>query len=196
MNPPAQGPADAAPSVDGVRVRPGLTLFLWVLLVASAAAALGVQRGSFALSAEARAATPWVFLAFAVGFSVYRMSLLSVHKYSPAKAFFQVMVAATFSAMLFIGANAEKKASQVPASGDLAAALKDSNPTLRAFAAELARHRPDGVAHAKALVAALADADAAVAKAAHDSLVALNGGDDLGPASDAAARARWAEKFP
>lgn len=195
MNPPAQAQGDESPSVAGVRVRPGLTLFLWVLLVASAAAALGVQRGSFALSAEARAATPWVFLAFAVGFSVYRMSLASVHKYSPAKAFFQVVVAATFSAMLFIGASADKKA-HTGGSPDLAAALKDPNPTLRAFAAELARHRPDGAGHAKALVAALADPDAAVAKAAHDSLVSLNGGEDLGPASDSEARAKWAEKFP
>lgn len=195
MNPPAPASGDEAPSVAGVRVRPGLTFFLWVLLVASAAAALSVQSGALGLSDEARAAAPWVFLAFAVGFSVYRLALASVHKYSPAKAFFQVGIAAIFTMLLFLGAGAERRLAR-PAQQDLAAALKDPNPTVRALAAELARFRPDGAAHARALVAALEDRDPVVSAAAHASLVALNQGADLGPPTDASARARWAERFP
>lgn len=176
-------------------MRPGLTVFLWVLLVASAAAALSVQSGALGLSREARAAAPWVFLAFAVGFSVYRLALTSVHKYSPAKAFFQVGIAAIFTMLLFLGAGAERRSGQA-ASQDLAAALQDPNPTVRALAAELARFRPDGAVHARALVAALADRDPAVSAAAHASLVVLNQGVDLGPPSDGGARARWAQRFP
>jgi hypothetical protein len=195
MNPPAPAPGDEVPSVAGVRVRPGLTILLWVLLVASAAAALGVQRGSFGMSAEARYAAPWAFLAFAVGFSVYRLALTNVHKYSPAKAFFQVGVVAIFCVFLFLGAAVERKA-QGAGEPDLAAALNDPNPTVRAFAAELARYRPEGRGNSGALVKALADSAPAVASAAHASLVALNGGEDLGPPGDADARKRWAERFP
>jgi hypothetical protein len=169
-------------------------MLLWVLLVASAATALGVQRGSLGMSAEARYAAPWVFLAFAVGFSVYRLALTNVHKYSPAKAFFQVGVAVIFCAMLFLGASDHR--AQSTGERDLAAALKDPHPTVRAFAAELARYRAEGRGNAHALVLLLADSDPTVAAAAHASLVSLNEGDDLGPPTDKAARAKWAERFP
>jgi hypothetical protein len=49
--------------------------------------------------------------------------------------------------------------------------------------------------YAKALVEALKDPEAQVRLAAHDALVNLNGGVDLGPADDPAAVAKWAESF-
>jgi hypothetical protein len=195
MNPPVPAPGDEVPSVAGVRVRPGLTVLLYVLLVASAVAALGVQTGRFPASGQVRIAAPWAFLAFAVGFSVYRLALASVRKYSAFKAFFQVGVTALFCMFLFLGTAPKRSSVQAAVGGDLSVALKDSNPTVRALAAELASHRPEAASYGKALVEALKDPDAAVRTAAHDSLVSLNGGIDLGPAGDAEAMAKWAETF-
>lgn len=174
-------------------MRPWLTLLLYFLLVASAAVSLGVQRGAIGASEQARQTAPWVFLAFAVGFGVYRLALASAHKYSAGKAYFQVGVAALFSMLLFLNAGQQKV--PVPHGEDLAPALSDQSPRARALAAELARHRPDGRRYAQDLVRALGDPDPAVAAAAHQSLVSLNQGADLGPPSDPAAAARWTERF-
>jgi hypothetical protein len=194
MNPPSPTQGDDVPSVAGVRFRPALTLLLYVLLVASAAAALGVQSGTLNASAEARAAAPWAFLAFAVGFGAYRLALASVKKYSAGKAFFQVGVTAIFCMVLFLSAQTRQLAPGAPVD-DLAAALSHQNPTIRAFAAELVRYRPQGAQHGKLLVKLLGDHDDAVRAAAHESLVALNGGVDLGPAGDPQAIAKWGEIF-
>ena len=195
MNSPVPAPGDEVPSVAGVRVRPGLTLLLYVLLVASAAAALGVQTGRFPASDSARIAAPWGFLAFAVGFSVYRLALASVKKYSAFKAFFQVGVTALFCMFLFLGSVPLQLAAPPAAGSDLVAALHDPNPTVRALAAELAPHRPEAAKYGRALVETLSDKDEAVRQAAHDALVRLNGGTDLGPADEAEAKAKWAETF-
>jgi hypothetical protein len=195
MNPPVPAPGDDVPSVAGVRVRPGLTLLLYVLLVASAITALGVQTGRFSTSGPVRAAAPWAFLAFAVGFSVYRLALASVRKYSAFKAFFQVGSTAVFCMYLFFGTGPSHRSGRVGESSNLAVAMKDPNPTVRALAAELAAHRPEAGEYGKALVEALKDSDPAVRTAAHESLVSLNGGIDLGPAGDAEAMAKWAETF-
>ena len=195
MNPPVPAPGDEAPSVAGVRVRPGLTLLLYVLLVASAAAALGVLTGRFPASDEARIAAPWAFLAFAVGFSVYRLALASVKKYSAFKAFFQVGSTALFCMFLFLGTAPLKPGAHVMTGTDLVAALHDANPTVRALAAEVAAHRPDGASYGKVLVETLGDKEVAVRQAAHDALVKLNGGVDLGPAGDPEAMTKWAEAF-
>ena len=195
---------DEVPSVAGVRVRPGLTLLLYVLLAGSAAAALWVQSGAAGAPDEARKAAAWVFLVFAVGFGVYRLALVAAKKYSAGKAFFQLGVAALFCMVLFL--NRVEQPARAGAGGagpaaaasldDVAGLLSDPNPTVRALAAEVVPARADASRWAPALARALRDTDARVRERAHHALVELNAGEDLGPPEDASAVAAWKAKFP
>ena len=179
-------PQTEEPNVAGVKVRPGLALSLYGLLAISAGVALWAQRSPNSVPPLVASAAPFVFLLFAVGFAAYRFALVAANRYSAFKAFFQVAVMAVFFMLLVRAAPSTYWALPVaaPASPDMIAPLfSDSNARVRALAAELAQYRPASPAMTAALVAALDDADPAVKNAAHQSLVALNHGNDLGPSA-------------
>lgn len=167
-------------------MRPLWPMVLYALLVAAAALALYAQRAP--VSPTLARVAPWLFLAFAVGFAGYRFALVSARRYSPFKAFFQVLMAALFF-MLLVWPRPQTPVAGLQAS-PLAGAMASPDVTTRALAAEVAGYRAD-VSAAPRLLQLLSDADATVRQAAHASLVRLNGGEDLGP--DAAA---WRERFP
>jgi len=80
-----------------------------------------------------------------------------------------------------------------PAPG-LPALLNDSNEKVRLLAAEVVRYRQD-LSAAPQLVRLLSDPSERVRAEAHRSLVALNGGDDLGGPSEPEARSKWEARF-
>jgi hypothetical protein len=132
-----------------------------------------------------------VFLAFAVVFTLYRLTLVRAKKYPVSKAFFQIGAAILFFTLL------------LPRGGPMAAQrdslerlISDSDPRVRALAVEVAAYRPDGPRYAPRVARALEDPDEAVREHAHAALVKLNSGTDLGPPSDAAALKAWKDRFP
>lgn len=191
MNAPSAQDTPEEPSVAGVRVRPVWSIFLFVLLVASAALALYAQRAN--VDPLVAQVAPWVFLVFALGFTVYRVALVAARRYSPFKAFFQIFIAALFFMLLLFPRAQEPKPAAVERS--LAVLVKDRDARVRAMAAELAGLRRD-VTVAPALVQLLEDPSGEVRQAAHGALVQLNDGADLGPAEQDAARAAWKGRFP
>lgn len=184
MNADQVSPPDE-PSVAGVRVRPVLPMVLYALLVGSALLAFWAQRSATAPESVSRIA-PWAFLAFAVGFSAYRLALVAAKKYSAFKAFSQIGVAAMFFMLLLLPQVAPPQES-VRAVGEL---LRDRDPSVRALAAELVGHR-QSVSEAKALIELLSDPSPSVRTAAQLALTRLNAGVDLG--SDPSA---WKGRFP
>lgn len=184
----ADATSNEEPSVVGVRVRPIWSIVLYALLVASAGVALYVQRAPNVDPTLARIA-PWLFLVFGLGFAIYRVALVAARRYSPFKAFIQIFLAALFFLLLLLPS---VQAGAVVKSDSL---LGHQDARVRAQAAELSGWRNDQ-SSGKALVGALSDSDPAVRQAAHDALVKLNGGADLGSAEDANARAAWGARFP
>ncbi|MBX7117009.1 MAG: hypothetical protein K1X64_22000 [Myxococcaceae bacterium] len=198
-----KGAAAEEPNVGGVRLRPTLTVGLFVLLVASAALALWVERNAATAAPGLVLAAPWIFLAFAVGFSIYRLSLVAAKRYSAFKAFFQVGVAALFF-MLILPGPPKAQSIELPKDRDWKLLLQDPNPKVRALTASLARFEirwKDPVAKeqhqnvARALVTALEDEDALVREEAHRTLVLIVG-KDLGPAISPEARTAWKAAVP
>jgi hypothetical protein len=183
--------ADDTPHVGSIRFGPTLAAGLYLLLVGSAALALWVRQAPNALPKGLAAASPWVFLVFLIGFATYRLVLVQARKYPAAKAFFQIGAAALFFMLLL---PASKRTFDRP-NDPVRALLVDSNAEVRALAAEVAGHRPDGAKYGHELVRALQDSDASVRDAAHRSLVKLTGV-DLGSPEDAHALKAWGEKFP
>lgn len=168
------------PSVVGVRVRPLWSIGLYALLVLSAGLAMYAQRSPGVDPAVARTA-PWLFLVFALGFALYRVALVAARRYSPFKAFIQVFLAALFFLLLLFPRE------QGPADASL---LRHREPQVRALAAEVAGLKGD-LAQAAGLVKLLEDGSPEVRAAAHQALVKLNGGLDLGPGAEP-----WGKRFP
>ncbi|MFZ5442689.1 MAG: hypothetical protein ACOZQL_21950 [Myxococcota bacterium] len=176
------------PSVVGVRVRPAWSVALYAVLVASAGLALYAQRAPNVDPLIARVA-PWLFLVFAVGFAVYRVALVVARRYSPFKAFIQILLATLFFLLLLFPRVQQQTA------GFEGSLLGHGDARVRALAAEVAGWRGE-LPRAPALVSLLGDQSAEVRDAAHAALVKLNGGVDLGPATDEAARKAWGARFP
>lgn len=177
---PAQSPDE--PSVVGVRVRPAWSIALYGLLVLSAAAAFYAQRTPGIDPVAARGA-PWIFLVFALGFSIYRIALVAARRYSPFKAFIQIFLSALFFLLLlFPRVETEHAGAQ--------ALLQHPEAQVRAQAAELAGFHGDQSQGAQ-LVKLLSDPSPEVRAAAHGALVKLNAGTDLGQSADA-----WRTRFP
>lgn len=168
------------PSVVGLRVRPSWSIALYALLVLSAALALYAQRAPASLDPALRNAAPWLFLVFAAGFAVYRVSLVAARRYSPFKAFIQVFLAALFFLLLLFP-------KVEPADTTL---LAHPDAHVRALAAEVTGWRGE-VAQAPALVRLLEDPEPQVRDAAHAALIKLNAGVDLGTSA-----AEWGKRFP
>ncbi|PZR17373.1 MAG: hypothetical protein DI536_03355 [Archangium gephyra] len=170
------------PSVVGVRVRPFWSLVLYALLVISAGVALFAQRAPN-VSPRLVQLSPWLFLTFALGFTVYRLALVLARRYSPFKAFIQIFLAALFFMLLLF----PRAAGQSTVASSL---LLNADSRVRAMAAENAGFRGD-VTQARALVPLLGDPEETVRSAAHEALVKLNGGSDLG-----SERSAWEARFP
>ena len=180
--PPAVPPHE--PTVAGLRVRPAWPLLLYAILAASAGLSVFAQRSPGIDGAVGRAAA-WVFLVFAVGFAGYRLALVAARRYSPFKAFLQVLIAALFFVVLLSPAvQAPRRASpQRPLLGH-------AEPAVRALAARVVGLEGD-LAGAGELVGMLEDPSPEVRAEAHRALVHLAGGVDLGTAPGP-----WKERFP
>ena len=186
MNPGA--PKDDEPSVVGVRVRPNLALALFALLVVSAATALWILSNPGVAPTWVERGAPWIFLAFVLGFAAYRIALVTAGRYSAFKAFFQIFVAVLFFLLLLLPGSPFNKHGESAA--PLPALLRDPDAKVRALAAEVAGFRRD-TGSAQLLVSLLADPDPQVRAQAHDALVRLNEGGDLGTGIPA-----WKDRFP
>lgn len=167
------------PTVGGVRVRPFWSMVLYGLLVSSAALALYAQRATVVDPAVAKLA-PYLFLAFAIGFGVYRIALVVARRYSPVKAFIQVFIAVIFFMLLLMPAGAQRL---------MPGLLGHREVAVRAMAAKVAGLENDQ-SKASSLVLLLDDSAPEVREAAHRALVQLNAGVDLGPAPT-----QWKERF-
>ncbi len=180
-------PKHDEPSVVGMRVRPPLALALYALLVVSAGTALWTQSNPGSAPVWVERSAPWVFLAFVLGFAAYRFSLVAAGRYSAFKAFFQIFVAALFFLLLLLpGSPFVKHRSTLP----MEVLLRDPDARIRALAAEVAGFRRD-VPSASLLIRLLSDPSAEVRTQAHEALVRLNEGGDLGPSV-----AAWKDRFP
>ncbi len=162
---------------------------LYVLLLTSAGIAMWSSRTP-GVPGFVTAASPFVFLAFAVGFSAYRLALVMARRYSAFKAFVQISLAALFFMLLLFPRVEAVVAPSLAAGVPVAPALVDPDPRVRALAAEVAGWRADEKA-ASALVGLLDDADPQVRASAHGALVRLNAGADLGTTPSG-----WKERFP
>lgn len=180
---PAERPDE--PSVVGVRVRPAWSIVLYALLVLAAAAAFYAQRTPGIDPLAARGA-PWIFLVFALGFSIYRIALVAARRYSPFKAFIQIFLSALFF-LLLLFPRVETPADEHAGAQPL---LVHPDDRVRAQAAELAGFHGDQ-AQAAQLVKLLGDPSPQVRAAAHGALVKLNAGTDLGENAEA-----WRQRFP
>jgi hypothetical protein len=194
MNAQPLTPPTQEPSVAGVRVRPVLPILLFILLLGSAMLALWAQQSPVAPEPVSRFA-PWAFLAFAVGFTAYRIALVAARRYSAFKAFAQIFVAALFFMLLLLPQVAPPR---VRGDSD-SELLRDRDPRVRALAAEVIGYReaqsaaespPVNPAHARALVELLEDSNDTVRKSAQQALTRLNGGRELQTS------AAWKERFP
>lgn len=162
-------------------------MVLYVMLAASAVVAFWA-RGGTAPPVVGQFA-PWLFLAFALGFAAYRVALVAARRYSPFKAFMQIAIAALFFMLLL-----NRGALPVRQGSDLSALLEDRDPRVRSLAAEVVGRRKE-IHLAKVLVGRLTDPDVEVRNAAHEALVRLNDGADLGAPEDIAAVILWRERF-
>lgn len=181
-----------APQLAGIRLGPGPGLVLYTLLVGAAGLAFFGKEFPGRLPEAVQRLTPFVFGLFVALFAAYRFVLVRNRKYPSFKAFYQVGLAVVVFLLLLPSARASYGRRPDPGLG---AELHDSNPTVRALAAEVVRHRPDAARYAADLVTALEDQDPAVRLQAHRSLVQI-AGVDLGSPDVPGAVQRWRERFP
>ncbi len=177
---------DDEPSVAGLRVRPELTIALFVLLGISAGVGLWSQANPGHAPVWLERGAPWLFLVFVIGFAAYRFALVAAGRYSAFKAFFQIFLAAIFFMMLLPGSPLAVKGSASTATG----LLGDPDPRVRSLAAEVAGYRKD-LSSTHGLIGLLEDPEGLVRLQAHGALVRLNDGADLGEGA-----AAWKERFP
>ena len=178
------------PRVAGVALGPAVVGILYGLLVASAALSLWVQQVPDAVPRWLASSVPWLFLAFTVAFSAYRVALVRARRYPASKALFQMGTAILFFMLLL--PRAQVRGGEAD---DLGRLLRHGDPAVRALAAEATRYRPGGEAYGHLLAERLEDPDARVRAEAHRSLVKLNGR-DLGAPGNAEAVRAWKERYP
>lgn len=181
-----QGP----PVIGGVRLGPAVAGVLYLLLVLSAALALWVQQFPGSIPDQLAKAAPWVFLGFVIAFSVYRLALVKTGHYPAFKAFFQIGAAVLFFMLLL-----PRPRPPYQPVDELSTLMQDTNPHVRALAAEVSRHRENAGTYGKFLARLLTDTDDDVRQQAHQSLVKI-AGEDLGPPTDPAAVKAWRARYP
>lgn len=186
-HPVGAGPSrESPPKAELRRFGPPWATLLYVLLLSSAAVSLWTRGRAGAVPPGWERVAPGLFLAFLVGFALYRAALVRARKYPAGKALFQVGAAVLFLLVLL------PRPRPLAGSDPLEGLLHDPSPAVRALAAEVARSRPEGKRYGPALIEALADVDPEVRAQAHRSLVQLVGEDrGEGPASAPA----WSELF-
>ena len=135
---------------------------------------------------------PLLFLvAFVVGFAVYRLALVRLGRYPAGKALVQIglmgLLVAVVAGMVLYPEQDVARGRPV----ELEQAFRAQDPTTRALAAEVARHRPveEAPRYRAGLAGLLDDPSAEVRRQAHGSLVAI-AGSDLGGEGPGAAD-RW-----
>lgn len=186
-----QTQAEQPPRLGGIQAGPALAGVLYALLVGSAALALWVREFPGVLPPSLERAAPFVFLAFAACFAVYRFALVRAKKYPAFKAMFQIGAAVLFFALL-LPSSRTRYADPIDSLAEL---MQDANPEVRVLAVEVARHRTEPAKYGSQLVRALKDPDRRVREEAHRSLVAISG-KDLGAPGDPAAVKAWGAMFP
>jgi len=162
----------------------GLTLFVVPEL------RLAVAAGRFP---RAALALPMVALAaFVVGYAFYRIGLVRIGRYDGGKAFVQIVLLVLVLAVVAGMVVYPEEDTLLPRPVALERALHASDPTVRALAAEVARHRTrdEGLRLAGDLAALTEDPSAEVRRQAHATLVSLAGADAGGEGPGAAARWR------
>lgn len=180
-----------------------LRWILIALLFASAALTLvgvpelarSVARGGWPRAALA--VPPAILAVFIAGYAAYRFVLVRAGRYSAGKALVQVGLMVLVLGVIAGVVVELAQASRVDRGGtpvDLAGPLGSPDPTVRAIAAELARHRPkeSAVRVIPRLIELLEDPSPEVRREARASLVAL-AGRDAGGGEGPDAAARWRE---
>jgi len=145
-------------------------------------------------------AAPWLFLSFAVLLSAQSIVKVLLKQTSFARSFMHIGIAAAFLMVLFFGmpprnVPPSNKVELSAAGYEIERLLLDTDERIRVLAAELARHRPEGLKLAPALIRALGDSSSHVRKTAHASLVHLNGGVDLGTSDSQDGMRAWKQRF-
>jgi hypothetical protein len=159
------------PHLGKFRIRPAWAVTLFALLATSGAASLWAAQTKSAQPWVFRSA-PWVFLVFVLGFALYRVALVLAGRYSPFKAFAQVFIGILFFLVLAWpdmergGASDERL-------------IRHPDAKVRAMSAELIGLKLE-VGYAAQLAELLDDQDDNVRQRAHEALVKLNQGSDLG----------------
>src|SRR5260370_35292145 len=179
FTPSSRSRREPALEVGGVPFGPALGVWLYLMLGVSASLALSASHFPGLVPHSLQLAALALFLAFLVGFSLYRLRLVQARKYPAFNAFFQVGVGLLFLTLLLPGVNDPYEAGQ----RGVQELLSDSDPAVRAMAAEVVGYRADGSRYGALLVGVLGDPDPRVREQAHRSLVRLNG-KNLGPPDD------------
>jgi hypothetical protein len=169
---------------------------LYLLLLGAAAAALLVSPAAVGPEPGQRApellVAPVLFAFFVLGFGAYRFAAVRAGRYHAGKAFVQLGLLALVAVAFIPGSLDRWRASGSAPVLDLQRQLRASDPSARAMAAELVRHRApeDARRYVPTLVTLLADRSPEVQRQARASLVALAGEDAGGEGPDAADRWR------
>jgi len=179
------------PSLAGQKLsKLPLAYLLYGMLTLAAAAALLAGTRADLVPASMRLAAPLAFGGFLLLFAAYRFALVRAGRYPAGKAFFQGGAGALFLTLLLSGSLHAPVDAEVLR--PLESLLADSDPSVRALACEVTRHRADGRRHAVALAERLADPVAEVRAQARSSLASI-AGMDFGEGPEAAERWRaWA----
>jgi hypothetical protein len=167
----------------------------WLTLLGVPELARAVGEGRWPRAALA--VPPAVLALFIAGYAVYRFALVRAGRYPAGKALVHVGLMLVVLGVI-AGMVRDRAATQRTLSADgpdLSAPLRAHDPTVRALAAELVRHRPREAAarYVPDLVVLVEDPAPEVRRQAHASLVELAGTDVGGEGPGAAAR--WREHW-
>jgi len=180
-----------------------LTQATYILLAVSAVFALWVQRSPGKFPAGWERAAPWLFLSFAILLSAQSIVKVLLKQSPFARSLMHIGVAAAFLMVLFFGVpqmnvpklNRADASPVVAMNYEIEQLLSDKDERIRVLAAELARYRPEGLQLVPALLKASGDTSLRVRRAAHASLVHLNGGIDLGGVESPDGMSAWKQRF-
>jgi hypothetical protein len=181
-----------------LRVRTGLGFVqvlrpaLYALLVGSALFTFwaGGDIAGRALPAWTQVVAPTLFALFLVVFAVYRFALVRAKKYPAATGLFQVGLGALIWVMLLPGTR-QKLTPPVGATDYVPSLISSPDPRVRALAAEVAGHRPQGTRYASQLIDRLDDGDPRVREQARLALQRLAGTDAAPGEQGPAAQEKW-----
>lgn len=139
-------------------------------------------------------AAPYAFAAFLLLFAVLRIRAIRAKRYPFGGAFLQIAIGVLFLTLLFSGRPVYPRAG-VRQLKPIESLLAHAEPSVRALACEVLRHRSDGKTHARAVVPLVRDPVAAVREEALRALRTFAGEDVGGSGPDAFERWRaWVDR--